>query len=258
MDDKAVALVTGAGAGLGAAIAVQLAERGLHVVVNDLDEDAAERGAASLRDRGLAATAVPFDVADADAVNAGVTRVAAEVGAVRVLVNNAAWISNQSSLTDMSLDSWHRELSINLTGPFLCTRAVLPGMYEAGAGRIVNMSSVAALRGMYGACGYASTKAGLLGLTRTVALEGARRGVTCNAVSPGPIDKPEGSEVRPDIRDAMRRRVPGGDFGTPESVAGLVGYLACDADPYLTGQCIALDGGAGLYHLDLSGPAPSS
>ncbi|HYV45103.1 MAG TPA: SDR family NAD(P)-dependent oxidoreductase, partial [Myxococcaceae bacterium] len=172
--DRKVALVTGAAQGLGRAIATELSRAGFRVAVADV---APEVEAVA---RELGGVPLVFDVADPAAVRAGV----ATLGRVDALVNNAGLVANIAKTAEMTFEAWQRELAVNLTGAFNCIQAVLPGMVERQYGRIVNISSMAAWGGLAKQVGYAATKAGMLGMTKTVALEYARHGITCNAVLP--------------------------------------------------------------------------
>lgn len=256
-----VALVTGAGRGIGRAIALRLAEAGADVAVGDIrlgkyegeryyrlrerwsgaEEDVPTPEA--VEGMGRRAVGVEFDVADRPGVDAAYERVSSELGPVDVLVNNAGIVNNIAALDEMEPDAWDHEVSVNLGGAFNCIRVCVPGMAEREWGRIVNISSVAALLGLPRQAAYAATKAGLLGLTRTVAQEYAGAGVTCNAVLPGLITTPLVRSMPEEVRGAMASGCPTGRLGDPSEVAEVVAFLASPAAAYVNGQAIAVDGG---------------
>lgn len=236
------ALVTGAGQGVGAGIARALAERGAAVGVNDLVAERAERVAAEIRHAGGRAAAAVFDVCDAEAVRAGVARVAAELGAVDLLVNNAG-VPEGMGLTqfrDMAPASWARFVDLNLYGVLHCTRAVLDGMCERRFGRIVTISSGAGQVGLgIGVSLYAAGKGGAISFMRHLALEVARFGVTANTLALGLMANTAGVASV----EALARTVPVGRLGTPEDVGAAVVFLASREAGWLTGQTIGLNGG---------------
>lgn len=234
--DPKVALVTGAAQGLGRAIAAELSRAGFHVAVADL---APEVEAVA---RELQAVPLVFDVADPAAVRASI----AKLGRVDVLVNNAGLVANIARVEEMTFEAWQRELSVNLTGAFNCIQAVLPGMVERKYGRIVNVSSVAAWGGLAKQVGYAATKAGLLGLTKTVALEHARHGVTCNAVLPGLMATERVLAMPEEIRQRALQQIPARRVGQPEELAAAVRFLVSEEAAYFNGAEIPIDGGMHL------------
>jgi len=235
-DPQKVALVTGAAQGLGRAIAAELSRAGFRVAVADV---APEVEAVA---KELGAVPLVFDVADPEAVRAGI----AKVGRVDALVNNAALVTNIARVTQMTFDAWQRELGVNLTGAFNCIQAVLPGMVERRYGRIVNISSVAALGGLAKQVGYAATKAGLLGLTKTVALEHAKDGITCNALLPGMIATERVLAMPEEIQQRTLQQIPARRFGDVREVAAAVRFLASEEAAYFNGAEIPMDGGMHL------------
>lgn len=266
-----VALVTGAARGIGRAIALALAEAGAEVAIADIhlekyqgeryyrlkqrwstDEENTSTWSA-VQQLGRRALGVECDVSDHQQVKQGVARVQAELGNIDILVNNAGVVNNLAPLASMTLEAWNRELSINLTGAFQCIQEVIPGMAERSWGRIVNISSVAALMGAAAQVAYAASKAGLLGLTKTVAREYAAQGVTCNAVLPGLIATPLVLSMPEDIRAGTIRGVPAARLGQPAEVAALVTFLASPAAGYINGVEIPVDGGL-LLGTGLPGP----
>lgn len=239
------ALVTGAARGIGRAIAVLLAERGAAVGVNDVLPEAAET-AAGIRASGRRSEAAVFDVADADAVRAGVGVLSERLGPIDVLVNCAAIVHNVAPVAAMPRADWQRDLAVNLGGAFNLIQAVIGAMAERGWGRIVNISSIAATGGWRNQSGYAASKAGLLGLTETVALEHGRDGITCNAVLPGLVATELMQMMPDDLRARAVRGIPVNRIGTMREVAEVVAFLASDRAGYVNGAVIHVDGGGRL------------
>lgn len=239
------ALVTGAARGIGLAIAQRLAADGAAVALLDLDLDAAERAAATLRADGTRAVAIAADVRSSASVADAVAKVAAadELGGLDVLVNNAGVVRDRP-LDDMTDDDWDTVLEIGLRGAFFCSRAAAPHLRESAAGRIVNIGSRAHL-GNPGQANYSAAKAGVLGLTRSLSMELGRDGVTVNAVAPGMIDtdlvrshpKSEAIIARAEKATPLRR------IGTTDEVAAVVAFLASDDASYVSGELIHVSGG---------------
>jgi 3-oxoacyl-[acyl-carrier protein] reductase len=238
--DSAAALVTGASKGIGAAVALALAEDGWAVGVNyRSDREGAERTVAAIEQAGGRALAVGGDVADANGVpDALVSRVEDELGPVLALVNNAG-IRADGLAIQLEDDDWSRVIDTNLTAAFRLTRRAMRPMIKARYGRVINVASVVGPRANAGQANYAAAKAGLIGMTKTVAAEVARRGVTVNAVAPGFI----ATEMTEDLPDAVLDAVPAKRAGTPEEVAAAVRFLASDAAGYVTGSTLFVDGG---------------
>ena len=238
--DSAVALVTGASKGIGAAIAIELAKDGWAVGVNyNSDREGAERTVAAIEEAGGRALAVGGDVSDANGVADELfSSLESELGPVLALVNNAG-ITADGLAIQMGDDDWNRVIDTNLTAAFRMTRRAMRPMIKARYGRIVNIASVVGPRANAGQANYAAAKAGLIGLTKTVAAEVARRGVTVNAVAPGFI----ATDMTEELPDAVLDAVPAKRVGTPEEVAAAVRFLASDDAGYVTGSTLFVDGG---------------
>jgi len=242
-DIHQIALVTGAARGIGRSIALALAQPNLTIYLNDvlLGEEAA-RTQQEVEAKGATARLVAFDVADGAAVQQGVDRVVKESGRLDILVNNAG-ITRDNIIVRMKEAEWDAVLAVNLKGAFNCIRAVSKPMIKQRGGRIINISSVVGVMGNPGQANYVASKAGLIGLTKTVARELASRNITVNAVAPGFIQT-EMTEALPEaVRQQMLAQIPMGRFGTSEEVAQAVVFLASDAAAYITGQVIHVNGG---------------
>jgi 3-oxoacyl-[acyl-carrier protein] reductase len=265
-----VAFVTGASRGLGRADALTLARAGADVVVADLlvesqlSEETDEYGALAtvarqqglvhteetveeIRSLGRRALAVRCDVTKRDEVDAAVARAVEELGSVDILVNNAGTLDHVGQFQNQAVELWERDLRVNLTGAFNCAQAVWPHMREREWGRIVNMSSVAGTLGGFGQASYSTTKAGLLGLTKTLAMEGARHGITCNAIVPGVI----GTEAYHMANAAMNERIVARTAlkrpGEPNEIANTIAFLCSDLASFITGAEINVSGGVELF-----------
>jgi 3-oxoacyl-[acyl-carrier protein] reductase len=242
-DTSQIALITGAARGIGRDIALALARPGLTIYLNDvvIGEEAA-RTQQEVEARGAAARLVEFDVAVAEAVNQGLERILKEAGRIDILVNNAG-ITRDNLIVRMKEAEWDAVLGVNLKGAFNCIRAVSKPMIKQRAGRIINISSVVGVMGNPGQANYVASKAGLIGLTKTVARELASRNITVNAVAPGFIQT-EMTEALPEaVRQQMLAQIPLGRFGTSKEVAQVVAFLASEAAAYITGQVIHVNGG---------------
>src|SRR5215208_4803057 len=228
-------------------MALELARRGADVVINDVpsNEQAACGVVREVRELGRRADFFGADVSDVAQVDALFARASAELGRIDILVNNAG-INIDGLLRSADPVAWQKVLAVNLSGPFNCMRAAIPCMRERGWGRIISVSSIVAERGVAGTPYYATSKAGLIGLTKSTAVEVARRGVTVNAVLPGYLDTALLADYTEQQRDAVRAQIPIGRFGEPEEVARVIAFLASADASYITGALIEVTGGFGL------------
>jgi 2-hydroxycyclohexanecarboxyl-CoA dehydrogenase len=241
------AFVTGAGSGMGRAIARRLAAAGARVAAVDVNDAGAHATAALIRDAGGLAAGVRADITDFAAVQRAVQQVREQLGPVNILVNNAGWDRVQPFLQNPP-ELWEQLIGINLKGPIHCTRAVLDDMTAARGGRIVSISSDAARVGSTGEAVYAACKGGIISFSKTLARELARHGITVNVVCPGPTDTPLLDEIRssPDgkrIIEAMTRAIPLRRLGTPDDVAAAVAFFAAPDAGFITGQVLSVSGG---------------
>ncbi len=259
-----VALVTGAARGIGRAIALQLARNGNDVAVCDVrlrpftgepyyrlrerhsGDDEAISTADAVRSLGRRACEVEFDVADHTACGAAVTEIDEALGPIDVLVNAAGIVNNIAPLASMPREAWDRELAVNLSGAFSLIQLTAPGMAERSWGRIVNIASVGLLAGMASQAAYAASKAGLLGLTRSVTQAYASRGVTCNAVLPGLIATQLVRSMPETLRGTQAQMTPARRIGEPEEIANVVAFLCSDGASYVNGTALPVDGGMSL------------
>ena len=265
-----VAFVTGGSRGLGRADALTLARAGADVVVADLlveselSEETDRYGALAtaarqqglvhteetvgeIRAMGRRALAVRCDVTNRADVDAAVARAVEELGSVDILINNAGTLDHVGQFHNQSPELWERDLRVNLTGAFNCAQAVWPHLRERGWGRIVNMSSVAGTLGGFGQASYSTTKAGLLGLTKTLAMEGARHGITCNAIVPGIV----GTEAYHMANETMNERIVARTAlkrpGEPQEIANTIAFLCSDLASFITGVELNVSGGVELF-----------
>lgn len=236
-----VAIITGASRGIGRAVALALAAEGANIVVNYASSnDAAQQVVTAITDAGGNAIALQADVSKSEQVDALINETLAKFGRIDVLVNNAG-ITRDTLLLRMKPEDWQAVIDLNLTGVFLCTRAVSKVMLKQKEGRIISITSVAGQMGNPGQANYSAAKAGVIGFTKTVAKELASRGITVNAVAPGFIATDMTSNVK---SEEILKYIPLARFGQPEEVAGMVRFLAADpAAAYITGQVFNVDGG---------------
>lgn len=245
-----VALITGGARGLGKKTALILAEEGVNIAVFDIVVEG-ELGAgvtvSEVEKLGRKARAYKVDITKADAVKEAVKKVNEELGAAEILINCAATVDHMAKVLQQSPELWNRDMSVNLTGQFHMVQAVIPGMLEKGWGRIINFSSVAGTLGGFGQLSYSVTKAGMVGFTKTIALEFARKGITCNCIVPGLAETemvrfmPEENKQRITARTAYRK------LGETEDIAYAIAFLVSQRAKYITGDTIYVDGGIQLF-----------
>jgi len=242
-----VALVTGGSRGLGRADALALAEAGADVVIADIMMEGAERTSKEIRATGRRSFAVKMDVTRKDEVKEGVAKIKQELGSIDILVNSAATLDHLGQLLEQKDELWERDLRVNLNGTFNCSRAVWPYMQEKKWGRIINMASVAGTLGGFGQSSYSTTKAGIIGFTKTLALEGARHGINCNVVCPGIINSESFHLIPTEMRERLAKRTAFRRPGEPEDVANAIVFLASDRARYITGIVLNVSGGIELF-----------
>jgi 3-oxoacyl-[acyl-carrier protein] reductase len=237
-----VALVTGAARGIGRAIAETLAGAGAKIACIDVNAETLAETVTAIQSAGGEAEAFPCDVTDSKRVGEVVEEVVAKWGTLNILVNNAG-ITRDNMFLRMRDEQWDQVIAINLRGTFLFARAAVKPMLKAKRGRIVNIASVSGLMGNPGQANYSASKAGVIGLTRTIAREIASRGITVNAVAPGFIQTDMTAALGEEILAQVKKEIPLGRMGCPQDVADAVLYLASDAAGFITGQVLTVDGG---------------
>ena len=265
-----VALVTGGSRGLGRADALTLARAGADVAIADILVESevseetdrwgslatvaraqgmvyTESTAEEIRAMGRRSLALKCDVTDREQVASTVARTVDELGSVDILVNNAATLDHVGQIGDQSPELWERDLRVNLSGSFNCAQAVWPHMQERGWGRIINMASVAGTLGGFGQASYSTTKAGALGLTRTLAMEGARHGITCNAIVPGVIGTEAFNMANAKMNERIVARTVFKRPGEPQDIANAIAFLCSDLASYITGVGLYVSGGVELF-----------
>jgi 3-oxoacyl-[acyl-carrier protein] reductase len=265
-----VALVTGGSRGLGRADALTLARAGADVAIADILVESevseetdrwgslatvartqgivyTESTAEEIRGMGRRALALKCDVTDRDQVAATVEGVVEELGSVDILINNAATLDHVGQFHDQNPDLWERDLRVNLSGSFNCAQAVWPHMKDRGWGRIVNMASVAGTLGGFGQASYSTTKSGVLGLTKTLAMEGGRHGITCNAIVPGVIGSEAFHMANPVMNERIVARTVFKRPGEPQDIANAIAFLCSDLASYITGVGLYVSGGIELF-----------
>ncbi|MBX9635718.1 MAG: 3-oxoacyl-ACP reductase [Magnetospirillum sp.] len=231
------ALVTGGAAGIGAAIAARFKDLGMEVVIVDLSAPRLQETSRKLGVRGWV-----LDVSDHQAVTAILAEIEAVAGPVDVLVNNAG-ITRDAFVHKMAIEQWERVIAVNLSSVFNTVRALAPGMRGRNWGRIINISSMNALRGQFGQANYAAAKAGMIGFTKSIAQELAAKGVTANCIAPGFIRTEMTLAMPPDILEQERLKIPAGELGTPADIAAAAAFLASEDAAFITGQVLSVNGG---------------
>ena len=236
-----VALITGGGSGIGEATVLRFSEEGAKVVINDVNEEDANSVADKIKAKGREAFVCIADVCNKSDVENMINQTIEKFGRLDILVNNAG-INRDSFAKKMSEEQWDKVIDINLKGTFLCAQAALGPMTEQKSGRIINTASIGAL-GNIGQANYSASKAGVIGLTKTLALEGARYNITVNCVSPGATNTTMTAKMPPEIAQKVRESIPLRRFAEPKEIANIHLFLASDESSYITGQVIFVDGG---------------
>ena len=237
-----IAIVTGASQGIGETIAVEMAKSGANVFCLARNKNALDSTINKIISNGDKASAYSCDISDNEQFNNIVTDIFKEYGSIDILVNNAG-ITNDTLLMRMSDDQWDSVLNINLKGSFTCTRSVIKYMMKKKSGRIINITSIVGLTGNAGQANYAASKAGLIGMTKSIAKEVASRGITANCVAPGWIETALTEQLSDDVKNKFLSQIPTGKIGYPKDIANTVIFLASKEAEYITGQTITVDGG---------------
>jgi len=236
------ALITGSARGIGFAIANHLGRQGANIVISDILEDQANSAAELLKSQGVKAISVAGDISKPEDIKLLFNAANDTFGGVDILVNNAG-ITRDNLLIRLDEQSWDSVMAVNLKGAFLCIKAAARGMMKKRYGRIINMSSVVGIMGNAGQVNYAASKAGIIGLTKSVAKEVGKRNITVNAIAPGFIETPMTEKLSDEVKKAYFNAIPLARFGKTEDVANLALFLASDEASYITGQVIQVDGG---------------
>lgn len=240
------ALITGAaGNGLGRADALKLGLCGARIALIDINP--CDDTLAVLSQNGIEAKSYVCDISDATQTDAVIKQILSDFSGVDILVNNASILTTVGMFAQIPVAQWDRDIRVNLIGSANVTRSLWPHFLEKKWGRVVFMASIAGTRGSSGQTSYAATKAGVIGLAKSLAIEGARFGITVNAIAPGVMDTEAVSFIRDDMKDRMKKAVPLRRFGRPEELAGTIAWLCSDEAAYVTGQVITVDGGSGLF-----------
>ena len=237
-----IAIVTGASQGIGETIAVEMAKSGANVFCLARNKNALDSTINKIISKGDKASAYSCDISNNEQFNNIVTDIFKEYGSIDILVNNAG-ITNDTLLMRMSDDQWDSVLNINLKGSFTCTRSVIKYMMKKKSGRIINITSIVGLTGNAGQANYAASKAGLIGMTKSIAKEVASRGITANCVAPGWIETAMTEQLSDDVKNKFLSQIPTGKIGYPKDIANTVIFLASKEAEYITGQTITVDGG---------------
>lgn len=240
--NESVAVVTGAGRGLGAAMARRLAEDGARVVIVDINGEDAERVSVALASAGHECLAEACDVTNRQQVAAMMQRAKAHFGRLDILVNNAG-ITRDAAFLKMTDEQWDTVMTVNLKSMFICTQEAARYMVEQQSGRIICLSSLSGNEGNFGQANYSASKAGVIGFVKSLSKELARKGMSINAVAPGFIESEMTAQIPDKVRDMLISRIPQGRGGLPEEVAGVVAFLASDDAAYVNGQTLNVNGG---------------
>lgn len=240
-----VALVTGASYGIGFAMASALADAGATLVFNDINQELVDKGTAAYKELGIEAHGYVADVTNEAAVTELIGKIEKEVGAVDILVNNAG-IIKRIPMTEMTVEEWKQVIDIDLTGPFIMAKAVIPGMIEKGHGKIINICSLMSELGRETVSAYAAAKGGLKMLTRNIAAEYGEHNIQCNGIGPGYIETPQTAPLRVDghpFNNFIIDKTPAARWGTPEDLKGPAVFLASEASDFVNGHVLFVDGG---------------
>jgi 3-oxoacyl-[acyl-carrier protein] reductase len=237
-----IAIVTGASQGIGKIIAFELAKSGAHVACISRNKKAIESIVEEITINGGQASSFPCDISDSDTLSEIITEIIKENSRIDILVNNAG-ITKDSLLMRMSIEQWDDVINTNLKGAFHCTKAVVRYMMKNKFGRIINITSIVGLTGNAGQANYAASKAGLIGMTKSIAKEVASRGITANCIAPGWIETSMTDKLSREVKNEFLSHIPVGRIGSPDDIANAVIFLASDEAGYITGQTITVDGG---------------
>lgn len=236
------ALITGAAQGIGKSIALGMAKEGANVAISDVNIENAENTAREIMSLGVKSISLKLDVSNQENVINAFSRFTEELGPIDILVNNAG-ITKDTLILRMKEADWDAVLGVNLKGSFLCSREAVKKMSKQRYGKIINISSVVAFMGNPGQANYSASKAGLIGLTKTIAKEYANRGIRANAIAPGFIQTAMTDILSDEVKNEMKRAIPLGEFGSPEDVTSAAVFLASNESDYISGQVIHVNGG---------------
>lgn len=240
--ENKIAMVTGSGRGIGKAIALKMAKEGADIVLIDVNEGDLDETAGEVTKFGRRALPLCMDITDEDNILKMAAEITKTFGRLDILVNNAG-ITRDRNFIKLTLDQWQKVIDVNLTGTFLCSQMAAKMMKENAYGKIINITSLSGQIGNYGQSNYAASKAGVIGFTKTIALELAKFGINVNAIAPGFISTPMSDEIPKPVLEKMISNIPLGRAGSPDDIANLTVFLASEEAAYITGQIIACNGG---------------
>ena len=242
-----ICIVTGGAAGIGKKISNAILDNGATVCIFDVNEESGLKAINELKalNKGKKAEFFKVDVADENQAASAIDSIAEKYGSIDVLVNNAG-ITLDNLIMRMSIEDWKKVIDINLTGAFICSKHTLKHMIKKRSGRIINISSIVGVKGNAGQCNYSASKAGLIGLTKSLAREVASRNINVNAIAPGYIETEMTAKLDEKVKEKLLASIPSGKLGTPEDVASAVLYLAGPDSEYITGTVLSIDGGMGI------------